>query len=411
LSTPLNDKRGIKDVLKNNWKFISSLLFLLMALVIFVINFTGFNTYQVDFYDINDTLIFSGIYDLNDQFEYPDAPEVIGYDFDGWVIENHLNSRRISVFSEYSLKQYEVRFVDYDGTIIEMQRVFHGEDANFSGTPSRIGHTFIGWNHETTNIQSDWFIFAIYEIEEYIITFMDGNREVLTTQTIKFGESIVVPDEPTKEDHIFEGWDQPLENPTSNLTINPIFREVPKLASVQTVTELNVLFGTTTQEVLDLLPQTTIITDTWDQTWEVDLNWVLYEFNAQNPAIAPGRFIVSGLFELPDEVSRGDGRTPVDTFVNVGPGLVSIEPLEDLRLPIGSTLDDLKEILPDETIVMDTLNQEFDASIVWDEIDNFDQLMRTSSFTLKGSVILPEGLGTTDQLPAIIEITIRVVFQ
>ena len=410
MSTPLNDRKGIKEIIKKDWKLIASLLFLIISLIIFTYTIIGLNTYQVDFYDINDDLFFSGIYDLNQQFEYPDAPEVIGYDFESWVIENHLNSRRVSVFAEYSLRQYEVRFVDYDGTIIETQSIFHGDDANFLGTPSRLGHRFIGWNSDTTNIVSDLFISATYEVEEYVITFMDGNQEVLTTQTIKFGESIVVPTEPTKEDHIFEGWGQPFENPTSNLTINPVFREVPRLTSVEAIPEVDVLFGTTTQEVLDLLPQTTIITDTWDQTWEVDLKWVLYEFNAQNPAIAPGRFIISGLFDLPDEVSRGDGRTQVDTFVNVGPGLVSIEPLEDLRLPIGSSLELLKDLLPDESIVTDSAGQKKEATIVWDEINNFDQLMRTSSFILKGKVILPEGLGTTDQIPAIIEITVRVIF-
>jgi hypothetical protein len=196
--------------------------------------------------------------------------------------------------------------------------------------------------------------------------------------------------------------------PERSMNIYPVFREIPRISTLQQIDELNVLFGTPISEILELLPKNLIIIDTWDEEWEVDLNWVLYELNTMNPAIAPARFIVSGLISVPEGLSRGSARTQVDTFINVGPGLVSVVTPSSISLPIGSTIEDLATLLPSSTRIVDSLGDSPSVDVIWEMPSNFDELMRQSSFEVKGIIRLPEGTGASASNPAKTTILVTV---
>lgn len=408
MNKKLIDNNSFFYKFKRNWKLISILIIFNAIIFVISLNLLNGRSYRVDFYNIDDEIFYSGVFEQNQIFPYPDPPSIFGYDFNEWIIDESIITNNIRVYSSYSLKIHTVVFLDYDGTIIETQYVTHGEDAVFIGVPTRVGHTFSDWSEDTQGIENDIFIRANYNIDQYEIMFFDADGQLLSSQTINYGDPVVEPESPKKEEHIFQGWSQSFDNPTSNLTINPIFREIPRIAFVEPVQELNVLFGTSTAEVLTLLPQTTTITDSWDQVWQVELRWVLYEFNANNPSIAPGRFIVSGLFDLPEEVSRSEVRTQVDTFINVGAAYVSVQSLGSISLPIGSTLEQLFDALPDEAIITDSLGNKIAVEIKWEQIENFQNLMRMSEFVLEGDLILPSDIGASLENPANITVTVKV---
>lgn len=404
----LSDGFNFANILKSKGPLILSGLFFLISVILLSINYFGLNDYRVEFIGPDGEIVGTGIFEKGELIIYPQPPEKEGYTFKNWKESSSSFARLLTFISEYEINQYQIEFQDYDGRFIETQTVSHGEDAVFIGTPTRIGHTFKNWSDEITNVRSNLVVMAEYEIDYYEIVFYDSENQPLSTQVVKYGESVTEPTAPTKVDHIFTGWNQSYEMPERSMNIYPVFREIPRISTLQQIDELNVLFGTPISEILELLPKNLIIIDTWDEEWEVDLNWVLYELNTMNPAIAPARFIVSGLFSVPEGLSRGSARTQVDTFINVGPGLVSVVTPSSISLPIGSTIEDLATLLPSSTRIVDSLGDSPSVDVIWEMPSNFDELMRQSSFEVKGIIRLPEGTGASASNPAKTTILVTV---
>ena len=64
------------------------------------------------------------------------------------------------------------------------------------------------------------------ELKTYTITFKDENG-VYKTLTYKHGETVVMPDVPTKEGYTVK-WDTTLDKATGDITVNAVYTEIPK---------------------------------------------------------------------------------------------------------------------------------------------------------------------------------------
>lgn len=72
-----------------------------------------------------------------------------------------------TITAEVSVKaKYNVRFVDYDGTLLKKVTVREGETASPPADPSREGYTFKGWDGDYTYVQSNRTITALYSKNE-----------------------------------------------------------------------------------------------------------------------------------------------------------------------------------------------------------------------------------------------------
>ncbi len=58
---------------------------------------------------------------------------------------------------------FTVNFIDWDDTILKTEQVEQGQSATAPANPVREGYTFIGWDTDFSNVQSDLTIKAIYE--------------------------------------------------------------------------------------------------------------------------------------------------------------------------------------------------------------------------------------------------------
>lgn len=191
--------------------------------------------------------------------------------------------------------------------------------------------------------------------------------------------------------------------------INVFVQEpTPTLVRTQDIDEINILFGTTEADLLDILPPSILIFDSRGRSHEVELKWQLFEFNAQNPNLAPARFIVSGIFDLPFNVELDDIPAQVNTFVNVGPALKSIETLNDVLVPLGESQTLILNRLPRTVKITDSIDNSYDALIDWAFPSEFNSNQAGETFTVKGNIILPEGLGTTESIPATVETQVRI---
>lgn len=100
-----------------------------------------------------------------------------------------LITRRGCASADVETGQYEVRFIDYDGTVLKTQWVDAGQDATPPENPSHTdkGLTFQGWlsGDDYTNIQRDSDIGAIYTTTDgktHVHVIVDWNSYANTRQ-------------------------------------------------------------------------------------------------------------------------------------------------------------------------------------------------------------------------------------
>ena len=139
-----------------------------------------------------------------------------------------LNLDQVEVFAtagEQPVEEYTVTFVDgLTGETIDTQIVVAGEDAVAPEAPVHEGYTFVEWDTDFTNVQSDLTVTAVYAINEYTVTFVDGlTGETIDTQTVEHGADAVEPAVPEHVGYHFVGWDVDFTNVTSDLTVTALY--------------------------------------------------------------------------------------------------------------------------------------------------------------------------------------------
>ena len=183
----------------------------------------------------------------------------------------------------------------------------------------------------------------------------------------------------------------------------------PVVVSVQQVDEIDVPFGSSLDEVIALLPAAATIVDEFDATYEVPLDWVVYNYVGDNPQFAPARYVASGLFEIPDGLAPGDIRTQVDTFVNLGIGLADISFPEEFRVSLGTSLEDALVLLDDTALITDSLGNQTRVDVTWLAPTDYDADVINGIYEFVGTLELPEGVSASEALPAEITVPVKIV--
>lgn len=114
---------------------------------------------------------------------------------------------------------YTVRFLDWDNSVISIQTVTRGGSATPPSNPTRVGYDFTGWSGDYTNVTEDKVITAQYTIKTYTVRFLDWNGTVLDTQTINHGSNATPPPNPTRDGYTFSGWSGNYTNVTADVDI------------------------------------------------------------------------------------------------------------------------------------------------------------------------------------------------
>lgn len=195
----------------------------------FEVTFLNYNkkVLYVDEVGFGETAIYVGVLPSKQS-----TPE-IDFVFKGWDKELTDVTSSFStkaLFDEYTA-DYEVKFVNDDGTLLFTDYVAAGGTADYLGAiptkESKDGYdyTFAGWSKPTTNIQADTIVVATFtkKVKEYVVTFLNYDEEVLQTISVSHGENAYytreTPSRPQDEqyDYTFAGWDRELMNVQSNI--------------------------------------------------------------------------------------------------------------------------------------------------------------------------------------------------
>jgi len=116
-----------------------------------------------------------------------------------------------------------VTFYNYDGTLIEKQKVEMGQAA-VSPTATKTGYTFKSWDKDISFIYEDIETTAQFEINHYLVQFKDTTfNKVYSNQDVIYLNDAVAPYVEDKEGMIFVGWDKTFINVTEDIVVNAIW--------------------------------------------------------------------------------------------------------------------------------------------------------------------------------------------
>ncbi len=118
-----------------------------------------------------------------------------------------------------------VTFVDSDGTVLNKQTLAYGSSAITPVSPKKTGYTFAGWDREYENLTSSLTVRATYTKKTYSVKFIDYDGSLISTQKVKYGNSVTAPDISVPSGYKFLGWDRDLKSVTDNMTVRMVVIE------------------------------------------------------------------------------------------------------------------------------------------------------------------------------------------
>ncbi|MEY2365698.1 InlB B-repeat-containing protein [Lysinibacillus capsici] len=154
----------------------------------------------------------------------PPSPTKAGHTFVGWYTSSMGNTPfnfdttitgDITIYAKWSPVTHTVSFDVDGGSTIPAQTIAHGEKATEPPSPTKVGHTFVGWYTSSTGntpfnfdtaITGDTIVYAKWNPLTYTVSFDVDGGNTIPAQTIAHGEKATEPPPPTKVGHTFVGW-------------------------------------------------------------------------------------------------------------------------------------------------------------------------------------------------------------
>lgn len=151
-------------------------------------------------------------------------PAIVGSAFTGWGdIPETMPDMDVTLSGSYILNGYTITYV-VDGEVYEKNVFAYGKDVRPLGSLSKEGYTFSGWSEiPETMPNNDVTVVGSFTINKYKVTYM-VNGSVYHTDTMSYSTPIIPIEEPVKEGYTFSGWGEiPGIVPSNDVIINGVF--------------------------------------------------------------------------------------------------------------------------------------------------------------------------------------------
>ena len=143
----------------------------------------------------------------------------VGYTFKGWSKNplgkiNYKNEENIKIsengkvvlYAIWNVNTYNIKFIDYDGTLIKEDKYDYGTEIIEPEEPQRTGFIFAGWDNEISTVKESMIYKATYNITNYNIVYNLDNG-ILNDAPLNYNiESNINVPNPFKKGYTFIGW-------------------------------------------------------------------------------------------------------------------------------------------------------------------------------------------------------------
>ncbi len=188
------------------------------------------NKYTITFDTNGGSTIDSIIQYYGTDIVKPNNPTKEGYTFIGWdkEIPDKMPASDMAITAKWKVNKYAINFDTDGGTTIDSITQDYGTDIIKPSNPTKEGYTFIGWDKEipSTMPAENITIKSLWKINKYTITFDTDGGTTIDSITQDYGTDIIKPNDPTKEEGTFIGWDKeiPSTMPAENITIKALWK-------------------------------------------------------------------------------------------------------------------------------------------------------------------------------------------
>lgn len=207
---------------------------------------------NIDLYAKFDINVYSVTLNVNGeisslQVEYlaiPVLPTVTldGSDFAGWYLDPEFSNRYYSqpttndftLYAKFISQAYTIDLIifgeHYDYLYLEQGMDLVIPNIDFTG------YDFNGWyldeefhtEYTDSTVTEDMTLYGEYTKSQFIIRFFDGSNQVISSQTLEWGDEIVYPENPTKPSspaftYSFTQWSSEAVNAYESIDIYPLF--------------------------------------------------------------------------------------------------------------------------------------------------------------------------------------------
>ena len=170
------------------------------------------------------------------RLEYLDNPwNIQGYDFSHFSHDEAFTfplGSQITVDVYYIPHQYEVRFFDYVGELIEIIEVYYGEDLSHYVFDFPSYFQFEQWDKPLNHIHQSMDVHPLGMLAVYWITFLDYDDSVLMTIQVQHGQSAHAPYVPEREGYTHIGWDKSFDYVAGPMTIRALYEKDESVENV-----------------------------------------------------------------------------------------------------------------------------------------------------------------------------------
>lgn len=130
-----------------------------------------------------------------------------------------------TVYVKWTINKYTVTFMDGEKVLKAYTNVPHGDTVTAPEVPKKDGKTFVGWDKKFDNVTSNLTINAVYDVNTFTVTFKDGEK-VLETQTVEYEAAATAPDtarlSPPEGMH-FSEWDKDFSKVTEDIEVSAVY--------------------------------------------------------------------------------------------------------------------------------------------------------------------------------------------
>ena len=175
---------------------------------------------KIVFEDYDGTLLKNEVIKSGEAATAPNDPVRANYTFTGWDREFSAVTESIIVKAQYVLigtESFTVNFVDWDGTVLKTETVLENTNATPPTVSARPFHTFTGWSASFNLIQENVTIEALYEINQFNISFFTHDFRRIEVKQVAYDTAVITPLPPERAGYRFVGWTLPASGNLANI--------------------------------------------------------------------------------------------------------------------------------------------------------------------------------------------------
>ena len=162
------------------------------------------NTYTIT-YVVDGELYKTENYAYGSAIAVAESPVKEGYTFSGWSeVPETMPAKDVTVIGGFTVNNYTVTYI-VDGEVYKTESITYGSTITAAESPVKEGHTFSGWSSVPSTMPAkDVTVSGSFTINTYTITYI-VNGELYKTESYTYG-SVITAESPVKEGHTFSGW-------------------------------------------------------------------------------------------------------------------------------------------------------------------------------------------------------------